>query len=663
MKQFKAVILISLVISACSSTDIEIEQILRLEDQRIACDSLLTFLNSPEPKIRARTVEALGKRQDPKCLHALLKMLNDANQNVRLETAFALGQLGNSDAEEHLVERLNTEEVLDVKIRIVEALGKIGTDKTFPVLIELFKASDAKLRSEAALSVGRMALRKLTNSSVTDSLTQLLKDKDARVRWKACYSLMRIETDLHSESLLKAANDEDARVRMFAAQALGQSTKLAHLEALGRLLRRDPDWRVRVKAANALGNYPLRKVANLLTLLEHNHHVRIAVIQAIGNSALQESGTFRQNSREFNFAKLQLEEVLKSSNETELWTLPEKGRALISYAQLLGKDAIDLIMTFSKHPSKKLRVRAMEALGATRAIKAVRLLENQYENSPTVVKIAILESLTKLNKFANSQIFSKALQERDMVLTALAAKALSQDTLRNNIYAQAIIDAYQNLTKPVDVESAQMIFQAMGKIGDKRAVSVLEAALRTPDKALSKAAAEALQQITGKDYSDQIAKYTKPHLNFSYKDILKLKEAKALIKTNRGHIEIKLFTEQAPLTVLNFVQLAQQGFYDGLTFHRVVPNFVIQGGDPRGDSWGSPGYSIRSEFNQHPYLRGTVGMASAGKDTEGCQFFITHSPQPHLDGRYTVFGQVTSGMDVVDSIQEGDVMQLVAIKR
>ena len=118
-----------------------------------------------------------------------------------------------------------------------------------------------------------------------------------------------------------------------------------------------------------------------------------------------------------------------------------------------------------------------------------------------------------------------------------------------------------------------------------------------------------------------------------------------------------------PRGVLNFVELVEQGFFDKLSFHRVVPNFVIQGGDPRGDSWGSPGYAIRSEFNMQPYLRGTVGMASAGKDTEGCQFFITHSPQPHLDGRYTVFGQVTAGMDIVDAIQEGEVMEVVAIKK
>jgi peptidylprolyl isomerase len=663
MKRLYIFFLISLLTWACSTTENDIAQILRLEDHRIAGDSLATYLKSPEPNVRSRAVEALGKLQDQNCFNVLVKMLNDPDKNVRLETVFALGQLGNSEVEELLIKRLNTKEVLNIKIRIVEALGKIGKDKTFPVLTELFKASETKLRSEAALSVGRMAIRNLKNKSATDSLTQLLKDNDVEVRWKACYSLMRIGEDLNTESLLTATTDKDARVRMFAVQALGGLKKMAYLETLGKILRTDPDWRVRVTAANALGNYPLSRIANFLSLLDNHHHVRISIIRAIGNSALQDTEKFRQNSREFNFAKLKLEEVLKSNDETESWTPAEKGVALISYAQLLGKKGIDLIKDFAKHPNKTLRARAMRALGEIRTPQAVRILEKQYEGSPAIVKIAILEALTKLNEFSNSQIFLKALKESDTVLTALAAKALSQDTLRNKIYAQAIITAYQNLSKPVDIESAQMIFEALAKIGDKRAVPVLEGALRTPDKALSKAAAEALHQITGEDYSDRIATHTEPHLNFSYKEILNLKEAKALIKTKRGNIEIKLFTDQAPLTVLNFVQLVRSGFYDGLTFHRVVPNFVIQGGDPRGDSWGSPGYAIRSEFNKYSYTRGTVGMASAGKDTEGSQFFITHSPQPHLDGRYTVFGRVTSGIDVVDAIQEGDVMKLVAIRK
>ena len=119
-------------------------------------------------------------------------------------------------------------------------------------------------------------------------------------------------------------------------------------------------------------------------------------------------------------------------------------------------------------------------------------------------------------------------------------------------------------------------------------------------------------------------------------------------ETDRGAIEIELAITDAPLTVANFIDLARKGFFNGVAIHRVVPDFVVQDGDPRGDGEGGPGYTIRDELNQLPYLRGTVGMALDWEDTGGSQFFITHSPQPHLDARYTVFGHVVNGIDVVD---------------
>ena len=127
------------------------------------------------------------------------------------------------------------------------------------------------------------------------------------------------------------------------------------------------------------------------------------------------------------------------------------------------------------------------------------------------------------------------------------------------------------------------------------------------------------------------------------------------LETIRGDVSMELYKNVAPFTVMSFLKLAtQRGFYRGLSFHRVVPNFVVQGGDPRGDGWGGAGYAIRSEFSPLRYEVGTMGIASSGKDTEGSQFFITTSPQPHLEGRYTIFGRVTRGMDVVNKILVGD---------
>lgn len=138
---------------------------------------------------------------------------------------------------------------------------------------------------------------------------------------------------------------------------------------------------------------------------------------------------------------------------------------------------------------------------------------------------------------------------------------------------------------------------------------------------------------------------------------------KAIIKTEKGDITLELFPNEAPGTVANFEKLANKGFYDGLTFHRVIPDFVIQGGCPNGNGTGGPGYTIKCETEDNPHKHGTgaLSMAHAGKDTGGSQFFITHSPQPHLDGVHTVFGQVIEGMDVVYKIRQGDVMNTITI--
>lgn len=136
------------------------------------------------------------------------------------------------------------------------------------------------------------------------------------------------------------------------------------------------------------------------------------------------------------------------------------------------------------------------------------------------------------------------------------------------------------------------------------------------------------------------------------------KNPHVVMETDKGTMKIELFPNEAPGTVKNFISLIEKGFYDGLTFHRVIPNFVIQGGCPKGDGTGGPGYTIKceTEGNPHKHQRGSLSMAHAGKDTGGSQFFICHSPQPHLDGVHTVFGRVVEGLDVVDKIEKGDHM-------
>ena len=137
----------------------------------------------------------------------------------------------------------------------------------------------------------------------------------------------------------------------------------------------------------------------------------------------------------------------------------------------------------------------------------------------------------------------------------------------------------------------------------------------------------------------------------------------AEIKTTKGDINLELYPEYAPKTVNNFVFLANEGFYDGISFHRVINNFMIQGGDPTGTGCGDPGYSFEDELKDNPlkHEKGVISMANAGPNTNGCQFFITHSAQPHLNGKHTVFGKVIDSQNIVDSIQQGDIIEYVKI--
>jgi peptidyl-prolyl cis-trans isomerase B (cyclophilin B) len=141
-----------------------------------------------------------------------------------------------------------------------------------------------------------------------------------------------------------------------------------------------------------------------------------------------------------------------------------------------------------------------------------------------------------------------------------------------------------------------------------------------------------------------------------------VKQTAVITLEKGGEIRMQFFPADAPKTVENFVTLAKKGFYDGLTFHRVVPDFVVQGGDPKGNGTGGPGYTIPAEFNKQKHVRGSVAMArSQHPDSAGSQFYVCYGPTPHLDGQYTVFGQVTSGMEHVDRIKQGDRMITVAI--
>jgi cyclophilin family peptidyl-prolyl cis-trans isomerase len=222
--------------------------------------------------------------------------------------------------------------------------------------------------------------------------------------------------------------------------------------------------------------------------------------------------------------------------------------------------------------------------------------------------------------------------------------------------------ALRRMTGPDEVEAALSIVGAIEALKAQGGRTVLSELLSHPNAELRTRATKALKTLGATLPSPMPRPLASPNpIDAHAAARLAGLHPHATIRTSRGAIEIELFPADAPGTVQNFLRLAKGGRYRGVVFHRVVPNFVVQGGDPRGDGYGGPGWTIRCEYDPLHYDRGMVGMALAGKDTGGSQFFFTHSPQPHLDGRYTIFARVTEGMDVVDVIQPGDAIRDVAV--
>jgi cyclophilin family peptidyl-prolyl cis-trans isomerase len=220
-----------------------------------------------------------------------------------------------------------------------------------------------------------------------------------------------------------------------------------------------------------------------------------------------------------------------------------------------------------------------------------------------------------------------------------------------------------------EYEAVQSVFAALGKLKAKGAIPILERHTTDPQAAVRSAANDALEQLATMEKRMGRREMVPPPAEFFEKEGVDVRLAepskvtRITLHTTKGDVKINLFEQEARETVKNFARLAGRKYFDGLSFHRVVPGFVVQGGDPKGSGWGGPGHSILCEINPHRYERGVVGMALAGKDTGGSQFFITHAAHPHLDGTYTVFGKVTEGMPVVDALTVGDRIMRVELHR
>jgi cyclophilin family peptidyl-prolyl cis-trans isomerase len=266
----------------------------------------------------------------------------------------------------------------------------------------------------------------------------------------------------------------------------------------------------------------------------------------------------------------------------------------------------------------------------------------------------LLEAYAAFTPKDLSDVARRHLADSDVVVRSTAAELLGQESSEAN--TRALVEALPGAMRDADNDAAIAILDALAKQKSKAANDAIKTALDSKDHLLRRRAVALLKANGVGDFSDRIGTVQTRNTDADYRRAIARigKKPTATVLTTKGSFTIEFLPDDAPLNVDNFIQLAKKGYFNGQTIPRVVPNFVVQAGDPRGDQNGGPGYTIRCEINELLFERAAVGMALSGKDTGGSQWFVTHSPQPHLDGGYTIFGHVIRGMEVVDQIARGD---------
>ncbi len=654
----------------------KIELIWQLQDRRTVHDGkLISFLTDEDAIVREHAVRAFGSIQDTTALPLLLdRLTNDPDAAVQVSAAFAIGQTAGQlskrarEALQHDLIWLRLEKT-KAPDRLIEEVGKFGTEEALKDLMTKFGDASTEPRPAAiTMSIARFAIRGVTTPAATQYLVKRMKTR-SDITWQEMYALQRIgdKPEIRSdlENLVPLFQHRDPLIRLNLAVLLGKlKDARTSMETLQKLAEYDGDWKVRVAALKAIANFHIAgnsAVPGIFrrAMFDGNTSVAITALSSIGDAQLSVNDT----SAGMTELLAALKRIAANEGNGYLWQL--QGEAAIALAKLLGPKALPYVHP-SDVPQRMLQAQLLNAVGATGAPEAMPELLKFLNTGEKIVKRAALEALGELcsKNQSDKEIVAKtygaclsAAASDDVAVVTAAAAMLGDSLLLRPTSVEPLLKKLGVLRVPDDVEAIQQIIATLGNLKDRRARDLLEKELDQPDRSVVMAAAVALKSITGEDYPSKLKIDFEPlYTDFDFKYLRALPEVvRVRMETIRGDVVMELYKDAAPFTVMSFLKLAtQRGFYRGLSFHRVVPTFVVQGGDPRGDGWGGAGYSIRSEFSALRYGTGTLGIASAGKDTEGSQFFITQSPQPHLDGRYTIFGKVISGMDVVDKIQIDD---------
>jgi cyclophilin family peptidyl-prolyl cis-trans isomerase/HEAT repeat protein len=626
--------------------------------------SLLTLLTDREARIRRRAALAVGRTRLVEAVPALVPVLStDAEPEVRQMAAFALGLLGDASAADPLIAALNDGDPL-VQGRAAEALGLIAhkpaagaiaammTPHTKAGALEGIAPDDLEYPKSAAVEAVRLGMYALVRLADYDALASVFLDARGEPIsrwWPVAYAFRRVNDPRAGSVLLALLRGDGTFTRAFAARGLGVAKEARAVEPLTAVAANSKEvTNVRVEAVRALADLGAttagEALEKIVAALTEDPNLRLEALTALG--------TLRRPASVDLFI--------------DLLTDPWPSMRAAAFGALARVDADTFVTAISgldPDPEWTVRAALATALGLLGLDRGQpRLLEMLTDNDQRVIP-AVLTALVAIRSPTAEATLIDRLTADDPVVRQTAANGLVRLTSRNGV--TPLVDAYGRAEKDPTHVARAAILAAVVELDRAAAQPLLDRALEDHDWAMRVRAAALVKTV---DPSADVARRIRPappigppELNDLTPMINPTVSPVAYVDTTKGMIQIELAVIDAPRTVANFVSLARRNFLGASAIHRVVPNFVVQDGDPRGDGHGGPGYTIRDEINQRPYLRGTVGMALSWEDTGGSQFFITHAPQPHLDGRYTVFGRVTDGMDVVDRLQQGDQIRSVRI--
>jgi cyclophilin family peptidyl-prolyl cis-trans isomerase/HEAT repeat protein len=680
-------------------------QIIQAEDERRWDESDLgKLLTDASPAVRRRAALAAGRIGDEGAVVPLGTLLGgDRDESVRVMAAFALGEVEAESGVGALLEALHLTRSPEVRARSVEALGKIAAalpetraevkKRVGDAITNALVAENRQPKPNRSLVLlGLTAMLRARPEGGARTVALFLSSTDARVRGDAANALARLRAKESLERLrVMLATDADPVARANAARALGAAEDDAGFDVIAAHASTDTDARVRVSAVRALSQLKDARAAEAVVRRGGELFVAYKSARAGGDAGPSEVNELLE-------VATALGRVLQNSNDERAVMLlralreggvvaPEVETALarIAPAQYLRDRAVtDFVSQVGSAKDKRVTWQKVSAiaqgLGEMAGITSAQVGNSvvslqadaqitlrslvQSQNTPVLAVPDLLRALAAFKPTDLAVVARDSLRTGDVIARATAADILSElppdaDT------AHALVEALPRALQDEVDDAALSVIGALSKQQGAEVDGAVRTALETTtDYLVRRRAADILRERAGGAEPARRVETvnTRNHREDYERAVARIgKSVRAVVATDKGAFTIELFPEDAPLTVDNFVGLARRNYFNGVAFHRVVPNFVVQGGDPRGDGNGGPGYQIRCEINMASYGRGAVGMALSGKDTGGSQWFVTHSPQPHLDGGYTVFGRVVEGMDVVDRIARGDRIRSVTI--